>query len=163
MKPQKTIRRNSPQRKTPRKIDEPFDYGYPRHQYFSVSWFLTSGSREIFLQLATASVSDVALKVSKILAKDTGYRSLSIARAGGAGVGGFFPEVNLIIKIIVIFDIRNQMKIHKHEIHYLFAKSIPFTFNFLRFYHRNFELPLWSTSVSHPKVTNDPGIATLQK
>ena len=38
----------------------------------------------------------------------------------------------------MIFDIRSQMKIHKHEIHYLFAKSIPFTFNFLRFYHRNF-------------------------
>ena len=144
MKPQKTIRRNSPQRKTPRKIDEPFDHGhpgYPRHQYFSVSWFLTSGSRETFLQLATASVSDVVLKVSKFLPKDTRDRSLFIARAE-RGSEDFFFEVNLIIKIIVIFDIRNQMKIHKHEIHYLFAKSIPFTFNFLRFYHRNFELPL---------------------
>ena len=95
MKPQKTIRRNSPQRKTPRKIDEPFDHGhpgYPQHQYFSVSWFLTSGSREIFLELATASVSDVALKVSKILAKDTGYRSLFIARAGRESED-FFPRL----------------------------------------------------------------------
>ena len=35
------------------------------------------------------------------------------------------------------------------DIHYLFSKSIPFTFFAILF----FEVPMWSTRFSHPKVT----------
>ena len=35
------------------------------------------------------------------------------------------------------------------DIHYLFSKSIPFTFFAILF----FEVPTWSTRFSHPKVT----------
>ena len=35
------------------------------------------------------------------------------------------------------------------DIHFLFSKSIPFTF----FTFLSFEVPMWSTRLSHPKVT----------
>jgi len=35
------------------------------------------------------------------------------------------------------------------DIHYFFSKSIPFTFFAILF----FEVPMWSTRFSHPKVT----------
>ena len=35
------------------------------------------------------------------------------------------------------------------DIHYLFSKSIPFTFFAILF----FEVPMWSTRFSHPKLT----------